>query len=30
VHITFVVWTAGLAALAATLWQIRNVLRRLD
>lgn len=29
VHIAFVVWTAGLAALAATLWQIRSVLRPL-
>ena len=29
VHIAFAVWTAGLAALAATLWQIRSVLRSL-
>ncbi len=28
VHIAFVVWTVGLAALAATLWQIRRVLSR--
>jgi len=26
VHIAFVVWSAGLAALLATLWQIRRVL----
>jgi hypothetical protein len=29
VHIVLVVWCAGLAALAATLWQIRRVLGRL-
>jgi len=29
VHIAFAVWTAGLAALAASLLQIRSVLRRL-
>jgi hypothetical protein len=29
VHIAFVVWSVGLAALAATLWQIRRVLSRL-
>jgi hypothetical protein len=30
VHIAFVVWSVGLAALAATLWQIRRVLGRLS
>jgi hypothetical protein len=30
VHIAFVVWSVSLAALAATLWQIRNVLGRLS
>ena len=28
VHIALVVWTAGIAALAATLWQLRRVLSR--
>jgi hypothetical protein len=30
VHIAFMVWSVALAALAATLWQIRNVLGRLS